>query len=516
MRRWLSLFVPVALTLTALWALAGWREHEAALERADGIDAAIAVEVEQYLNRSLSEAIADLRIFASLDQTRALLDRTRSDRQARDALARLFAAVLEQKPLYARLRSFDPSGNEMVRVDRIGAVTVRQVDTDLESKAGRDFFTEASRLENGAVFISRFDLDMRGGRLVEPLRPMLRVSTPLRAPGEAALVLTLNLDGTRITEALHSIFERYQREGQLLDEDGYWLYADDRSRLWGRQRGAQRTLAQQQPELWSRMRESRGAGDRDGDAYFVPLWPLRSAGNVRGALADHGWWIVLTAPKDVFVPWYSTLLSAPYWMSLLLVGLAVGYLARAQGQIANERAETERRELLLADDEREQREVREQTYQLSLGLQNVVGLSAVVDHVLSTLATHLGATAGAFYCTEGDWLRPIGGYGLGADLVLRQFRRGDSLLAEALRQGRTIELDQLPPHYLVIRSGLGKSEPDRLVILPLLVRDRELGAIEFAVTRKLTSSVRLLLEQVLPLIALHLANELHRQEEAAA
>ena len=68
------------------------------------------------------------------------------------------------------------------------------------------------------------------------------------------------------------------------------------------------------------------------------------------------------------------------------------------------------------------------------------------------------------------------------------------------------ELDRLPDDYLRIDSGSGSALPRHLLILPVLLRDRLIGVLEFAGFAAPTALQRQLLEQLLPTVALSLDN----------
>lgn len=510
MRHWLFPFSIMAALLTLVWSLAGWRQQNQAVAERTVTDDAVAAEAEQYLAATLANAIADLRFLATSNEVLELLATPHAPPQL-DSIAAEFTSMLKQKPLYRRLRIFDAQGMELLQIERHGRGIDRSAQSALESKAGRDFFDEAQKLEPGSVYVSRFDLDMQGGQIVQPPQPMLRLSTPLRLEGRSAMVITLNLDGDQLIEALHRILDKRGRQGTLVDDQGYWLYHPNPAMRWGAQLGTEENLERRDPELWRRLQASAGNSGMRGDTYFHPVLPLRAIADLRGALVDLGWWITLDHHDEVSA-WYRILLTPPFWASQILLLIATILVLRLQRQAASRRQQVENEKAALARAERELREVRGQVYELSLRMQSAKDLEGFTELTLSELAPMLGAALGAFYCIEDGWLQPIGSYGLARDLMLRQFRLGDSLLGEALRQHRGIELTELPPNYLMVRTGTGHSAPPHLLILPLWVKDENLGVIEFALNTPPSEQQRLMLRQALPLISLHLANYLHRRK----
>ncbi|QQM45968.1 HAMP domain-containing protein [Streptomyces liliifuscus] len=112
-------------------------------------------------------------------------------------------------------------------------------------------------------------------------------------------------------------------------------------------------------------------------------------------------------------------------------------------------------------------------------------LSVVAELIMDELAPLASAQYGAFYLAEeagrGHELRLVGSYGWPDDdgrPVRIPF--GRSLVGQAARSRRTISVDELPPGYVTISSGLGRTVPTALVVLPITVEDQVLGVIELA------------------------------------
>ncbi|MDQ1032425.1 signal transduction histidine kinase/HAMP domain-containing protein/DNA-binding response OmpR family regulator [Streptomyces umbrinus] len=118
-------------------------------------------------------------------------------------------------------------------------------------------------------------------------------------------------------------------------------------------------------------------------------------------------------------------------------------------------------------------------------------LSVVAELIMDELAPLASAQYGAFYLAEeagrGHELRLVGSYGWPDDdgrPVRIPF--GRSLVGQVARSRRTISVDELPPGYVTISSGLGRTVPTALVVLPITVEDQVLGVIELASVTRFT------------------------------
>ncbi|MFE2147086.1 HAMP domain-containing protein [Streptomyces sp. NPDC059456] len=111
-------------------------------------------------------------------------------------------------------------------------------------------------------------------------------------------------------------------------------------------------------------------------------------------------------------------------------------------------------------------------------------LSVVAALVMDELTPLVAAQYGAFYLAEerpgGTVLTLVGSYGRPAGTGEgTAFALGESLVGQAARSHRIIATDQVPGDY-VISSGLGRTTPGSLIILPIVADDQVLGVLELA------------------------------------
>ncbi|QIJ66155.1 HAMP domain-containing protein [Streptomyces sp. JB150] len=128
-------------------------------------------------------------------------------------------------------------------------------------------------------------------------------------------------------------------------------------------------------------------------------------------------------------------------------------------------------------------------------------LPVVAELIMDELVPLVSAQYGAFYLAEdgeqGPELRLVGSYGRPEDDARPdRFPFGRTLVGQAARSRRTIAVDQLPPDYVTISSGLGRTVPTTLLLLPILFEDQVLGVIELASVTPFTAIHQDLLEQL--------------------
>ncbi len=80
---------------------------------------------------------------------------------------------------YDQIRWIDQTGQERVRVNFNSGKPVAVDQANLQNKGNRYYFTDTLKLNKGEFFISPLDLNMEHGEIERPLKPMIRIGTPV-------------------------------------------------------------------------------------------------------------------------------------------------------------------------------------------------------------------------------------------------------------------------------------------------------------------------------------------------
>ncbi|MFF2205721.1 HAMP domain-containing protein [Streptomyces sp. NPDC058145] len=145
---------------------------------------------------------------------------------------------------------------------------------------------------------------------------------------------------------------------------------------------------------------------------------------------------------------------------------------------------------------------------ISALMQGHRDLPVVAELIMDELVPQVSAQYGAFYLAEDDEagpeLRLVGSYGRPEDDNRpARIPFGRSLVGQAARSRRTIAVDELPPGYVTISSGLGQIEPTALLLLPILFEEQVLGVIELAAVTAFTPVQRDFLQQLVDTIGVN-------------
>ncbi|MDT0382243.1 HAMP domain-containing protein [Streptomyces sp. DSM 42041] len=113
-------------------------------------------------------------------------------------------------------------------------------------------------------------------------------------------------------------------------------------------------------------------------------------------------------------------------------------------------------------------------------------------------AGDIGASEGGQASYE---LRMLGGYGYSMGGMPTTFGPGESLIGTAAEEKRTILVENAPPGYLKISSGLGEAPPAHVIVLPVIFEGLVLGVVELAAFQPFTQIQKDFLSQIAEVIA---------------
>jgi len=245
------LFVPFSVLIGSIFYLIYQNQidHLQKINRAETHQ--VATLVTHYLGDALGGVVHDLRYLAA---HHALGDYLRNgDPGNLAALATDMAAFARAKGIYDQIRYIDVGGEEVVRINFAGNQASIVPRERLQSKSHRYYFQEGLKLRPGQVYLSRFDLNVEHKQIERPIKPMLRMATPVfdHNGGIRGLVV-LNFLGRRLLERIRSELQPGSIRVELLDAAGYWLMSENNGIEWGFMYSERRgdILAWYLPAVW--------------------------------------------------------------------------------------------------------------------------------------------------------------------------------------------------------------------------------------------------------------------------
>ncbi|HKB04987.1 MAG TPA: response regulator, partial [Gemmataceae bacterium] len=134
-------------------------------------------------------------------------------------------------------------------------------------------------------------------------------------------------------------------------------------------------------------------------------------------------------------------------------------------------------------------------------LQGQRDLTNVGRMVLSELCPVVSAQHAEFYILDGDkdaaQLTLLASYGAdGKEALGKRLGLGQGLVGQCAIEKQKILIDNLPPNYIRISSGLGSAPPRSVLVLPLIFEGQVRGVLELASLGGFNSSHQAFLEQL--------------------
>jgi len=126
-------------------------------------------------------------------------------------------------------------------------------------------------------------------------------------------------------------------------------------------------------------------------------------------------------------------------------------------------------------------------------------LLTLAHNILEVLVEVIDAQAAVFYLAQDqDTLRLLKAYGADETVTARPVIGHDhGIIGRALHQGKALVVNDLPPGYLKISSGLGEADAAGVVVAPIYFETKLLAVIELGRHRPFTAGEEQLLDRVM-------------------
>lgn len=186
------------------------------------------------IESEIQHVIHDINIIKSSNYLTELIEGNNTTENIED-LSDVILNVVKYQKVYDQVRIIDENGNEILRVNNNNGNPIVIPNNQLQNKKDRYYFEETLKLDSNIVFISPLDLNIEHGEIEQPLKPMIRLGTPLfNKDGVIRGILLINFFGQNILNLLDS-YENSSIRNQLmlLNEDGYWLKGPSAENEWG-------------------------------------------------------------------------------------------------------------------------------------------------------------------------------------------------------------------------------------------------------------------------------------------
>jgi transcriptional regulator with GAF, ATPase, and Fis domain len=125
-------------------------------------------------------------------------------------------------------------------------------------------------------------------------------------------------------------------------------------------------------------------------------------------------------------------------------------------------------------------------------------INRYAEEVLQNIAVEFNIMQALFYIkspTKDSFLCNAQ-YAYFSETKPKNFKTGETLPGQAVKNKNIVILNNIPDNYMTIVSGLGKSKPKQLVLVPLQNQDEVVGLIEYATFEPITEKHQKALEGI--------------------
>ncbi len=233
---------------------------------------------QEKLKNTLSDMINDLLFLSTQNELQAYFDSGNQDLLI--AIEKEFKQLSLRKKKYDQIRYLDNRGQEIVRVNYNSGHPTAICQENLQDKRKRYYFNDTFSLEQDEVFISPLDLNIEHGTVERPLKPMLRLGTPLfDSSGNKRGIVLINYLARELLDSLKKSHRMAKGSPMLLNHNGFWLLHNDPEKEWGfiiKER-ANLNFPTVYPEEWRTMLEQKTGqfSTEKGLFTFATVYPLQ-------------------------------------------------------------------------------------------------------------------------------------------------------------------------------------------------------------------------------------------------
>jgi len=278
-------FVPLSIfltVLTGLWCYGKYKETTSEILTTQHHCLLLA---DQTVQNNLNRVLSDLTF---LTRQRALSEFLETGEDAsRKAVEHDWVSFSASISLYDQIRLLDAEGIEVIRVNFGGGSPYVVPAAQLQQKSGRPYVKETWQLGAGEIYVSPLDLNVEQGRVEIPIKPVLRVGTPvLDHSGNRKGMVILNYLGEILLEDVRKSSLVTDCHLMLLNDEGFWLLGVRPEDEWGFMFDDRkdRTFAHDYPDAWQIMSAAKSGQfyTPQGIFTFTTLVPFESRDRVRG------------------------------------------------------------------------------------------------------------------------------------------------------------------------------------------------------------------------------------------
>ena len=217
----LLIFLPMLFIILMVSYLFFQLEINSEIKKSEQISRDHLELVSQLISSNINNTVEDLLIVSAHTATLSALNH---NNKAIKELGVEYSTFIKTKKVYDQIRLLNLNGYEIVRVNYNHGNTELVPKENLQNKSNRYYYRYSLHLKNRAYYISKFDLNMEHGKLEVPLKPTLRLSTPVfDLQNKKIGIVVINYLGKTILDIIKEQLKSSNTSAILLDKNGNYI-----------------------------------------------------------------------------------------------------------------------------------------------------------------------------------------------------------------------------------------------------------------------------------------------------
>lgn len=278
-RYFLIVFLPLAMIISGVTILIYFTEVKVQTKFIQTSENNTVSMLMTVIIHDFETIVSDLIVMAEKNELAALIET--GETEYRKALEKEFVSFAAGKKLYDQVRFLDETGMEIVRVNYNKKEAYAVPEHKLQFKGKRYYFKDTFALKQKEFFISPLDLNVEYGKIETPLKPMIRLGTPVfDSDGRKRGIILFNYFGAKIIRNLEKTYINSKGGLMLVNRNGFWLKCPVPEDQWGfmYEEKREKTFQKFFPVAWQTISNEQAGQffDNRGLFTFTTVYPLKS------------------------------------------------------------------------------------------------------------------------------------------------------------------------------------------------------------------------------------------------
>ena len=309
--QFLLTFIPSALLIFGISLMIYFTDYSTKRKIIKTREAHLVQLKKEVIIRHIDAVVSDLMFLAEQEELKDSIDQDKLGKY----MIPNYLSFAQKRALYDQIRILNDKGKEVLRVDYNHGQPEVVIELLLQSKKNRYYFENSFAMNRKEVYMSPFDLKVENGEIEQPLKPTIRIGTPIfNSQNQKKGVFLLNFLSSKMIQNFREGSKKDKGELMLVNSNGFWLSAPNPKDEWGfmLQDRKDKNFENVFPGAWSKISNSE-SGDfynkNEGLFTYTTVFPLKESLKSSGFYQDktsnsieantYYWKIVSYVPQEI-------------------------------------------------------------------------------------------------------------------------------------------------------------------------------------------------------------------------